>query len=134
MTLSANQEIISNPFRDESKQKSCSNCGVIFGCGPIAGKESCWCEDLPHVSPVGAPEQDCLCPDCLRKAIAGLQLNPAETRPAANQGKSAISSPPILVEGEDYYCEGPAIVFTAGYLRRRGYCCESGCRHCPYDV
>jgi len=24
------------------------------------------------------------------------------------------------------------MVFTAHYLRNRGYCCESGCRHCPY--
>ena len=23
-------------------------------------------------------------------------------------------------------------VFTAGFLARRGYCCESGCRHCPF--
>ena len=23
-------------------------------------------------------------------------------------------------------------VLTAGYLARRGYCCGSGCRHCPY--
>jgi hypothetical protein len=23
-------------------------------------------------------------------------------------------------------------VFTAAYLADRGYCCESGCRHCPY--
>jgi iron complex transport system substrate-binding protein len=37
-----------------------------------------------------------------------------------------------LTEGMDYYWEGPAMVFTAGYLLRRGYCCESGCRHCPY--
>jgi len=38
----------------------------------------------------------------------------------------------ILVEGEDYYSEGTTIVFTARFLLRRGYCCESGCRHCPY--
>ena len=25
-------------------------------------------------------------------------------------------------------------VFTATFLADRGYCCESGCRHCPYDV
>lgn len=25
-------------------------------------------------------------------------------------------------------------VFTAGYLWRRGYCCNTGCRHCPYLV
>ena len=37
-----------------------------------------------------------------------------------------------LVEGEDFYYEGPYIVFTAKYLLARGYCCESGCRHCPY--
>jgi len=23
-------------------------------------------------------------------------------------------------------------VFTAQFLIDRGYCCESGCRHCPY--
>ena len=39
---------------------------------------------------------------------------------------------PALVEGEDFYYEGPYMVFTEIYLRRRGYCCESGCRHCPY--
>ncbi len=37
-----------------------------------------------------------------------------------------------LVEGEDFYWEGAALVFTARYHLRRGYCCESGCRHCPY--
>lgn len=39
---------------------------------------------------------------------------------------------PDLVEGEDFYYEGPYMVFTAKYLLKRGYCCESGCRHCPY--
>jgi len=38
-----------------------------------------------------------------------------------------------LVEGEDYYWEGAAMVFTACFHLRRGRCCESGCRHCPYD-
>ncbi|MCA1631082.1 MAG: DUF5522 domain-containing protein [Acidobacteria bacterium] len=37
-----------------------------------------------------------------------------------------------LVEGEDYYFEGALVVFTGRFLLRRGYCCESGCRHCPY--
>ena len=35
-------------------------------------------------------------------------------------------------EERDFYYEGPYIVFTAKFLRKRGYCCESGCRHCPY--
>lgn len=38
-----------------------------------------------------------------------------------------------LVEGEDFYREGAAIVFTARYHLRRGFCCGSGCRHCPYE-
>jgi hypothetical protein len=37
-----------------------------------------------------------------------------------------------LVLGEDYYVENGNWVFTAKYLLRRGYCCRSGCRHCPY--
>lgn len=45
---------------------------------------------------------------------------------------------PELVEGkgpegkEDYYFEGPYMVFTAAYHLRRGSCCKSACRHCPY--
>ena len=37
-----------------------------------------------------------------------------------------------LNESKDYYTENGAMVFTASYLQRRGYCCNSGCRHCPY--
>jgi hypothetical protein len=33
---------------------------------------------------------------------------------------------------EDFYMEGGYVVFTAAYHLKRGYCCESGCRHCPY--
>lgn len=39
---------------------------------------------------------------------------------------------PRLVEGVHFYREGPYVVFTELYLRERGYCCESGCRHCPW--
>jgi hypothetical protein len=39
---------------------------------------------------------------------------------------------PPIVEGVDYYVEDGKYVFTAHYLLKRGYCCESGCRHCPY--
>lgn len=31
-----------------------------------------------------------------------------------------------------YYMENGLIVFTAAYLLKRGHCCKSGCRHCPY--
>jgi hypothetical protein len=32
----------------------------------------------------------------------------------------------------DFYYEGPYCVFTEQYHLRRGWCCQSGCRHCPY--
>lgn len=39
---------------------------------------------------------------------------------------------PKIVEGIDYYWEGRFMVMTEHYLLKRGYCCTSGCRHCPY--
>ena len=41
---------------------------------------------------------------------------------------------PELQEGLDYYIENGLFVFTGEFLRKRGYCCESGCRHCPYQT
>jgi hypothetical protein len=41
---------------------------------------------------------------------------------------------PELQEGLDYYVEDGLFVFTATFLLKRGYCCESGCRHCPYQA
>ena len=38
----------------------------------------------------------------------------------------------ILDSERDYIVENGAMVFTASYLKRRGYCCDSGCRNCPY--
>jgi len=32
----------------------------------------------------------------------------------------------------DFYYDGPYVVFTEKYHLRRGWCCQSGCRHCPY--
>lgn len=39
-----------------------------------------------------------------------------------------------LVEGRDYYLDEKTgyLVFTREYHLRRGFCCNSGCRHCPY--
>jgi hypothetical protein len=42
-------------------------------------------------------------------------------------------SQPKLIEGIDYYWENGLMVFTAEYHLKRGYCCDSGCRHCPYN-
>lgn len=39
---------------------------------------------------------------------------------------------PEFKEGVDYYFENGLMVLTAEFLRKRGYCCGSRCRHCPY--
>ena len=36
-------------------------------------------------------------------------------------------------KGKDYYLENGQIVLTERYLKKRGKCCSSGCRHCPYE-
>ena len=41
--------------------------------------------------------------------------------------------PRPLLHGIDYYLDAAGrCVFTEKYHRERGYCCGSGCRHCPY--
>jgi hypothetical protein len=115
------------------KQKNCSSCGGGFACGAERVEEKCWCDQLPHVSLVASADRDCFCPQCLSEAIR--KLNCASS--AAGAGvhpatKAGANSQYSLVEGADYYSEGEAMVFTARYHLRRGYCCESGCRHCPY--
>jgi hypothetical protein len=39
-----------------------------------------------------------------------------------------------LVEGVDYTLEEGKLVFTQDFLLRRGYCCNSRCRNCPYKL
>jgi hypothetical protein len=33
----------------------------------------------------------------------------------------------------DFYFENGLVVYTAAYHLKRGSCCGSGCRHCPYE-
>jgi hypothetical protein len=60
--------------------------------------------------------------------------NPDDTasnkRRPASSGES--TDTPQRLAPEDFYYEGPYLVFTAAYHLKRGYCCNSDCRHCPY--
>lgn len=38
-----------------------------------------------------------------------------------------------LVPGDDYYLENGLMVMTASYHIKRGSCCGTGCRWCPFD-
>ncbi|MFM6975773.1 MAG: DUF5522 domain-containing protein [Sphingobacteriaceae bacterium] len=40
----------------------------------------------------------------------------------------------MLKEIEDFYFdERGLLVFTEKYLLKRGFCCQMGCRHCPWQ-
>jgi hypothetical protein len=59
-------------------------------------------------------------PDILEKKL-NLPLMPEPDKTPDNQ------------ENEDYYFSPEGyMVFTEKYHLKRGYCCMSGCRHCPY--
>jgi hypothetical protein len=51
---------------------------------------------------------------------------------AAELGATESSNMPAPLEPEDFYYENGLMVFTAAYHLKRGYCCNSGCRHCPF--
>ena len=38
-----------------------------------------------------------------------------------------------LIEGKDFYFnEEGLMVLSESFLLKRGYCCQNGCKHCPY--
>jgi hypothetical protein len=57
-------------------------------------------------------------------------MSEAKPTPAPAPGEAPAATEPL--RPEDYYMDGPWLVFTAAYHLRRGYCCNSDCRHCPY--
>tara|TARA_B100000902_G_C27201377_1_gene859238 strand:+ start:542 stop:715 length:174 start_codon:yes stop_codon:yes gene_type:complete len=39
---------------------------------------------------------------------------------------------PSLKKEDYYHSDEGYIVFTEKYHLKRGYCCDSNCKHCPY--
>ncbi|WP_299255118.1 DUF5522 domain-containing protein [uncultured Cytophaga sp.] len=90
--------------------KTCSKCTELLHCGSSDG--SCWCMAYPSI-PIADAEMDCLCPTCLAIALKQNESN-------------------VDAIQQDYYIENGMCVFTKFYHLKRGYCCQNGCRHCPY--
>jgi len=67
----------------------------------------------------------------IRPDSAGIDRNglEADEQPADSTLKKKAES---KLQPGDFYYDGPYFVFTEQYHLRRGACCESGCRHCPY--
>ena len=50
--------------------------------------------------------------------------------------QEGIATEPLRVSSQEepmYYMENGLMVFTRAFHLKRGYCCQSGCRHCPWD-
>lgn len=92
------------------QSKTCSQCKNLVLCNSLT--QSCWCMTYPGVLITDA-EKDCMCPNCLALVIA--------------QNENMASN-----IQENYYIENGLYVFTEAYHLKRGYCCQNGCRHCPY--
>lgn len=45
----------------------------------------------------------------------------------------ADATPPPPPPEPEFYLERGLLVFTAAHHLKRGSCCGSGCRHCPYE-
>jgi hypothetical protein len=59
------------------------------------------------------------------------EIKPDEIqRPTPGPGDVPATREPL--RPEDFYMDGPYLVFTSAYHLRRGHCCNSKCRHCPY--
>lgn len=113
----------------------CPICGEPNRCRLETGeayKGSCWCE-RPTLSSAALhrlledlPEPRCLCQRCLEAIAANEEITWEEL-----VAGSRPTLPPPSTDGNSYLEDG-GVVFTAQFHLRRGYCCGSGCRHCPY--
>ncbi len=81
---------------------------------------------LPQIMPMNEKE-DCLCPECLKKIIS------KKIEEAESKNTLCFMSKDEMIENVDYYYNEQGYwVFTERYHLRRGFCCERGCKHCPY--
>lgn len=56
----------------------------------------------------------------------------ASDEPTSAEARAPECASTPALEPEDFYYENGFMVFTAAYHLKRGSCCNSGCRHCPF--
>jgi len=104
---------------------ACPLCGEANACqlcSPAAYKGPCWCaqvevpEELIALVPEHLRNRACICASCVEKFHV----------------RQTMQTPRPTILGDFYFDSAGLTVFTEAYLLRRGYCCGSGCRHCPY--
>lgn len=119
-------------------QKTCQICQQKFSCGFANPQLPCWCEALPKLAEIGQfhTSNECLCPDCLKRSLKreiDRYVTDVESGNKENRAGDMDANGGKLIADIDYYLEDGHLVFTAWYHLKRGECCGSACRHCPYD-
>lgn len=54
----------------------CPRCAANFTCGVVAGRDTCWCVELPPLALAKTSAAACYCPQCLRDLL-NAQSHPA---------------------------------------------------------
>jgi hypothetical protein len=102
----------------------CRQANDCRHCTAESHKGPCWCaqakipDELLARVPLEMRNRACICSDC----VAAFSRGRVHVRPEVAQA------------GDFYFDEAGLVVFKAEYHLRRGYCCGSGCRHCPYPT
>ncbi len=108
------------------KEKACPRCKKTFVCN-ADNISACSCSSISLSNDtktfLSKTFYGCLCKDCL--LVLDQMVEKEKEYPFPGRGGD-------LTEGVHYYNEEEYRVFTEFYLLSRGYCCRSGCRHCPY--
>jgi hypothetical protein len=125
LMASSSKASVQSPESAAMDPARCPLCGGPNHCqlsSPAAYKGSCWCTaaEIPAALiarvPAALRNRACICQKCVTAFH--------HERP---------QSPTAPPEAGDYYFDANGLmVFTAAYHLRRGYCCGSACRHCPY--
>ena len=113
----------------------CDGCGAEILCDASSKKSTCWCQSFPHLPfDVAVEEFRCLCPSCLGDRLDRSVQRAIKTDIEKTLVQIADSvSNDEFVEFVDYRIENGNYVFSSWYHLKRGFCCGSGCRNCPFD-
>lgn len=64
--------------------------------------------------------------------MSASNAKPEQSPSLSMEPRIQIEPEPQIAQPDEFYFEGSFMVFTEAYHLRRGYCCNSDCRHCPY--
>lgn len=104
-------------------KQNCTSCAASILC-KSEDVENCECKSIQlsqdTLDFLKQSNHNCLCNSCLSKFERAVSF-------AKNNHNRQ-------VEGIHYYIDEDKLVFTEVAHIQRGYCCEKGCRHCPFNV